>query len=163
MGLVFVGVISLAYDASTIITWNTAYTPLTTWLNALSGGSLLAMCGMRLARFYTEGHRLGRALVGASAVAVAASLAAYIDWGLLFPDLHNPLASATELAPFFGPSIAVFGLLGAAALALGFKTVACVGEAPVWLPVASVALMLGGIFVMRFQFYMIHMTVGVGV
>lgn len=163
MGLVFVGVISLAYDASTIITWNTAYTPLTTWLNALSGGSLLAMCGMRLARFYTEGHRLGRALVGASTVAVTASLAAYIGWGLLFPDLHNPLASATELAPFFGPSIAVFGLLGAAALALGFKTVACVGEAPVWLPVASVALMLGGIFVMRFQFYMIHMTVGVGV
>ncbi len=43
------------------------------------------------------------------------------------------------------------------------RTVSWKGESPMWMPVAAAALMLAAIFVMRFQFYMIHMTVGVGV
>lgn len=163
LGLVFVGVISLAYDASTIVTWNTPYTPLTTWLNALSGGTLLAICGMRAARFHTQRHALGRWLAVASAAAFAASIAVYVSWGLMLPGMHNAMASASELAPLFWPALAVFSVLGIVALVLGVRTVSWKGEAPIWIPVASVLLMLAAIFVMRFQFYMIHMTVGVGV
>ncbi len=163
LGLVFVGVISLAYDASTILTWNTPYTPLTTWLNALSGGPLLAILTMRLARFYTAGHKLGRALVALAALALVASVIVYGLWGSLLPELRNSLASAAELAPLFMPSIGLFALLGIAALVLGFKAATWHGEAPLWLPITSTVLMLVAIFLMRFQFYMIHMTVGVGV
>lgn len=163
LGLVFVGVISLAYDASTIITWNTPYTPLTTWLNALSGGPLLAILGMRLARFHTDGHKLGRALAGTAALALAASVLVYALWSMQLPELRNAIASAAELAPLFGPSIAMFAILGATALALAFKTVVRRDEAPLRLPIASTVLMLVAIFLMRFQFYMIHLTVGVGI
>ena len=163
LGLVFIGVISLAYDASTILSWNTPYTPTTTWLNALSGGPLLAILTMRLARFYTVGHKLGRALVALAALALAASVIAYGLWGSLLPELRNSLASAAELAPLFMPSIVLFALTGIAAIVFGLKTIIWHGEAPLWLPIVSTALMLAAIFLMRFQFYMIHMTVGVGV
>lgn len=162
LGLIFISVISLAYDASTIITWNTLYTPISTWLNALSGGPLLAILGMRLARFYTPGHKLGRTFIGIAITALITSIVIYILWGISLPEIHNTLTSASDLAPFFIPSIAVFALLGITAVCLGFKSVVWEGEAPLWIPVTSTVLMLIGIFLMRFQFYMIHMTVGLG-
>lgn len=163
LGLIFIGVISLAYDTSTIITWSTPFTPITTWLNAFSGGPLLAILSMRLARFWVVGHRYGRVLVTLAAIAFVASAIAYGLWASVLPDLHNAVASAAELAPLFAPSIVLFVILGAAALVFGFKAVAHRNEAPFRLPIASTGLMLVGIFLMRFQFYMIHMTAGVGI
>ena len=163
LGLVFVGVISFAYDVGTIITWDSPLAPVTTWLNALTGGPLLAIFGMRLARFYTDGHRYGRALLVFGCVAFAVSIFVYAFWGLSLPGLRNAIASASELAPLFVPSIVLFAVIGVLAFFLGIRTVAWEGEAPLWLPVLSTAFMLGGIFLMRFQFYMIHLTAGVGI
>ncbi len=161
LGLVFIGAISLAYDADTIITWSTPFAPITTWLNAVSAGPLLALLGMRAARFYTPHHRLGRGLVMVAAVALIASIVAYAVWGASLPQIHNALSTASELAPAFLPSIGLFAVLGASSLLLGAKTVWWRGEAPLRLPILAVVLMLVAIFIMRFQFYMIHMTVGV--
>lgn len=160
LGLGFVAAISLAYDASTIITWNTPYTPIATWLNALTGGPLLALLGLRLARFYTPGHALGRAFIIIAIVALMASIVAYVLWAFLLPELRNALATGAEQAPLFGPSIVLFALLGASAIAFGARTITWEGETPIRFPLAATLLMLAGIFLMRFQFYMIHLTVG---
>lgn len=160
LGLGFIGAVSLAYDVDTIISWDTLYTPVTTWLNALCGGPILALLGLRLARFYTPEHKLGRAFVAVAAAALAISVAVYAFWAASLPQLQSALASASEYAPLFGPSIALFVLLGAASLVLAVKAVRWPGEAPTGLLVAATVLMLAAIFLMRFQFYMIHLTAG---
>lgn len=163
LGLVFIGAISLAYGADTIITWNLPIATASVWLNALASGPLLAILGFRMACFYTPGHRLGRILVVISAVATIAAVVVYAVWGALLPTLQNALTTAAELAPAFGPATGVFAVLGAASVILGAKSVTWDGEAPLWLPIAASSIMLVGIFLMRFMFYMTHMTVGLGV
>lgn len=163
LGLAFIGAISLAYNASTIIAWNTPFAAASVWLNALAGGPLLAILGFRMARFYTEGHRLGRAYVAIAAGAVIVGTIVYLAWAATLPGMQNAMTSAAELAPAFGPASLVFAALGAVGVALGMRTVMWKGEAPLWLPIASTTAMLAGIFLMRFMFYMTHMTVGLGV
>lgn len=163
LGLAFIGAISLAYNASTIIAWNTPLAAASVWLNALAGGPLLAILGFRMARFYTAGHRLGLAYAVLSAVAVAVGTIVYLLWASTLPSMQNALTSAAELAPAFRPAAIIFAVLGAIGVAFGLRTVAWKGEAPIWLPLVSVAVVLAGIFIMRFMFYMTHMTVGLGV
>lgn len=160
LGLVFIGAISFAYDASTIISWNTPFTPVSTWLNALSGGPLLAILGLRIARFYTPGHRLGRAFALVAGLALIASVVIYLWWGSILTEMQNSVTSVAELDAFLIPSVALFALLGAVALFFGLQTVRYAEEAPIWTPAISVILMLAAIFVMRLQFYMVHLTVG---
>ncbi len=159
-GLVFTGAIALAYDAGTILTWNSLFTPVTIWLGAFAGGALLALCGFRFAGFFTEGHRLGFGYLILAALAFLGALTAYLLWNAALPELQNALTSAADLAPAFGLMTGLFGILGAAGWLLALKAVAWKGEAPLWIPVTSAGLMLAGIFLMRFQFYLIHMTVG---
>lgn len=163
LGLVFIGAISLAYNASTIITWSTPFAVISIWLNALSGGSLLAILGFRIARFQTVGHKLGYAYVAISAISIIANSVIYFVWASTLAETGNAMVSAAELAPMFGPAAIVFAVLGIVAVMLSFKAVAWKGETPLWLPIVSTAVILAGIFLMRFMFYMIHMTVGLGV
>lgn len=163
LGLVFVGAIALAYDADTIITWSTPYAPLSVWLNSLVGGPLLALLGLRLARFSSSRHWVGRAYLEVAAAACAANVVVYLLWGGALPSMANAMTAASDLAPLFGPMTIVFALLGAAGVLLGWRAVAYRGETPLGVPIASCLCALTGIFVMRFSFYMIHMTVGLGV
>ena len=163
LGLVFVGAIALAYDADTIITWSNPYAPLSVWLNALVGGPLLALLGLRMARFATPAHWMGLAYLGVATVACVANVVLYLLWGAALPTIGNAMTTANGLAPFFGPMTAVFAALCALGIYLGARAVGCQGETPLWVPIASSLCALAGIFVMRFSFYMIHMTVGLGV
>ncbi|WP_251212390.1 dimethyl sulfoxide reductase anchor subunit family protein [Adlercreutzia murintestinalis] len=163
LGLVFIGTISLAYNASTIIAWNVPVAPISLWLNALASGPLLAILGFRMARFSTPGHTWGRILVALAACAVIADAIVYAMWGALLPTLQNALTSAADLAPAFGPTTALFAMLSATSVILGAKSAAWDGPAPLWLPITAAGIMLAGIFLMRFMFYMTHMTVGLGV
>lgn len=47
----FVTSVAFAYAADTIVSWDTWHVPANLWLNALVGGPLLALLGLRLARF----------------------------------------------------------------------------------------------------------------
>lgn len=160
LGLVLTGAIALAYDAETILTWNSLFTPVTIWFGAFAGGALLALCGFRFAGFFTEGHRLGFGYLILAMLAFIGALIAYLLWNAVLPEMQNALTSAADLAPAFGPMIGLFGILGSAGLLLALKAVAWKGEAPLWMPVTAAGLMLAGLFLMRFQFYLIHMTVG---
>lgn len=163
LGLVFIGAISLAYNADTIITWSTPLTPASIWFNALTGGPLLALAGCRMAQFSTPRHKLGLAYLGIAVFGCTASILAYIAWGAALPSMQNSMTSADTLAPMFGPMIAAFAALCAFGIYLGVKAVMQVGQTALWVPCASAICALAGIFIMRFSFYMIHMTVGLGV
>lgn len=162
-GLLFIAAISLAYNANTIITWNSPFAIAAVWLNAFIGGPLLALFGFRLARFYTENHRLGKVLLGVSTIALVANIVEYICWGLSLPNFLNSMTSADVLAPAFFPMVVAFSVLNACAIALSTRAVRDKGETPLWVLVCSCLLSFMGIFVMRMAFYMIHMTVGVGI
>lgn len=125
------------------------------------GAVFLGAAGIFWLTAFSEGiaHLTARR-IAAAIVALMASIVAYVLWAFLLPELGNALATGAEQAPLFGPSIVLFALLGASAIAFGAKTITWEGEAPIRFPLAATLLMLAGIFLMRFQFYMIHLTVG---
>ncbi len=163
LGIVFTGAIAAAYDVDTILTWSTPLAIVSQWLNGLIGGPLLAILGLRLAHFFIPGHRWGNVYLCIAVAATAANVIVYIIWGAQLPSMANAVTSADTLAPFFGVMIALFAALCTVAIFLGSKAAACKGETPIWVPLLSVLCALSGIFVMRFSFYMTHMTVGLGV
>lgn len=160
--LAFIGAMSLAYDAETIITWSNPYVPAALWLNSFVGGPLLAILGLRLARFFTKGHCYGKALIALSAIALATNTLLYALWHGYLSGLSNSLTSAEAIAIPFIPALLCFLLLCATGVALDAKAVRMQGETPLWMPIASVICAFCGIFVMRLSFYAIYMTVGLG-
>lgn len=169
-GVVFITSVSLAYDAPTIVSWDTPFVPLALWLNALVGGPVLALVGLTVARFRPVGERFGRTLVAVSAGALVANLVVYVLQGMQLPTMENAFATAAGLVPYYGGMVAAFGTLALAGLALAGQALRrrTAGESHtgkryrLMILRASLAslLVLAGIFIMRFAFYMMHLTVG---
>ena len=160
----FVTSVAFAYAADTIVSWNTWHVPANLWLNALVGGPLLALLGLRLARFAPADSLFGRVLVGMAVVALALNVGGYVLQGADLPGLRNAFGSAAGLVPSFGVLVAVFGVCGV--LGIGLDGWALfVKRRPLSVVRASVACVFAfaGIFAMRFAFYMMHRTVGLGV
>ncbi|MCI2242352.1 dimethyl sulfoxide reductase anchor subunit family protein [Adlercreutzia faecimuris] len=103
---------------------------------------------------------LGVVFLGAISLAYSA---VYAAWGAELAGMENALAAARDLAPAFGPMVGLFALLACAGVALGAWAASPARRAPRWALVASPVCVLAGVFVMRFAFYMVHMTAGLGV
>lgn len=195
-GCVFVTAVAFAYDAATIVSWHTAYTPAGLWLNALVGGPLLALLSLRAAGCSAAEGRFGRVLVALSLVALAANVACYVLQGCELAHMENSLTVASERVPRYGIMVAAFAALCLGAVALdgvalararlaGARLMGLRREAasdasagepvgasaekgsrstalPLSRAVLACALAFAGIFIMRFAFYMTHMTVGLG-
>ncbi len=160
----FVTSVAFAYAADTIVSWDTWHVPANLWLNALVGGPLLALLGLRLARFAPADSLFGRVLVGMAVVALALNVGGYVLQGADLPGLRNAFVSAAGLVPSFGVLVAVFGVCGV--LGIGLDGWALfVKRRPLSVVRASAACVLAfaGIFAMRFALYMMHLTVGLGV
>lgn len=162
-GAVFVVAVGFAYAADTIVSWYTVYVPLNLVLNALAGGPILAIAGLRVAGYEPVEGRMGRALAVVAAIALAANV---VTFGLQSAELgaiENSYLTAAQLVPSYGLMIAAFGVLGIASV--GIDAAALFGSARLSVARATgaAAAMLAGIFIMRFAFYMMHMTVGLGV
>ncbi|MBQ9000789.1 MAG: dimethyl sulfoxide reductase anchor subunit [Eggerthellaceae bacterium] len=176
-GVVFVFAIAFAYQVGTIVTWSHPLVPVNLALNALAGGPLLALvtfaaadaavvrdaAGLGEADF--SGNRPPRAMAVAclavSGIALVANVAGYAAYGVTALPMHNSVESAASLAPLYAPSVVLFaalGALGVALDALALRNRPLPGLAP---SIGASALMLAGIFVMRFTFYMMHLTVGI--
>lgn len=183
-GIVFVTSVAFAYSAETIVSWYTVYVPTSLWLNALVGGPVLAMLGLRAAGCASVEGRCGRVLLVCSTVALAANVAVYAMQAAQLPYLENSFATAAELVPCYGGMIVAFAVLSAVGIGLDALTLRADGSSllrePAGAPgdrrdasrgtlhrtVRSVwasVLVLAGIFIMRFAFYMMHMTVGLGI
>ena len=158
---VFVWSVANAYGRETIPTWNLWEVPAALILNSLVGGPAVALAGFRAARLGAgERHRF--LLLGLAAAALAANLAVYILQGIDLGGLRNAFGPAAALAPGYWPAVAAFALLCAAGLA-ALASARRFAERRLALLAWSLggcALVLAGIFVMRFAFYMSHMTVG---
>lgn len=161
-GVVFVTAIAFAYSTETIVSWNTVFVPLNLWLNALVGGPVLALLGLRAARWDKLRNRFGRILIVVAAVALVANVVSFGMQNLQLSTIENAFVTAAELVPYYGFMIAVFGTLGM--IGIGMDMRALFGCVSLTLPrvIVSSMVVLVGIFVMRFAFYMMHMTIGLG-
>ncbi len=159
----FVFFVGQAYSAETVITWNTPFGPAGIALTALLGGPLLALATLRLAGWEPAAGRFGAALVAVSALALAGGVACFVMQGAAVLGLGNHIASVEELVPCYWPLVVAFAALGAAGVAAFAAMQAGVVRYRLGLAAAALACVFAGIFVMRFAFYMMHLTVGVGV
>ena len=176
-GAAFVTMVALAYSVDTIATWNLPTVPVSLWLNALIGGPLLAVVTLYAARWRAIAGRFGLVLAVLPFVALAANVAVLVAQGTLMGNVENSLISARQLVPNYGAMLAVFAVLclvGCLASAMTMHVVSrqtvAAGQSPLAFSkrvmtclCASCVLVFAGIFVMRFAFYMMHLTVGVAV
>lgn len=159
--VLFVASMAFAYQVDTIITWSLPLTPVALILNSLVGGPIITLLGFAAADYRGHGPGQGRLLVAVAAVALVANTVVYLVIGAQLSGMANELVSASSLVPGFIPCVVVFALLAAAGLAVAWRSVGC--GLTVRSLVAASLLVLAGIFVMRFTFYMSHLTVGLGV
>lgn len=155
--------IAFAYEVRTIISWNTVFIPINLWLNAAVGGPLLALFTLQLAKApkLAEG-KFARALIVLSVTATVSNALSMLAQNTLLPTIENSLGSVADLVPFYGVFICFFVLFAASALVIyGWSIFR--GKLPsLWLSAFGCLLALIGIFLTRFAFYMMHLTLGLG-
>ncbi|WP_332711829.1 dimethyl sulfoxide reductase anchor subunit family protein [Gordonibacter sp.] len=159
--LVFLASIALAYASRTVITWSTPFVPVALCLNALVGGPILALAGLRLSQWGLLAGHIGRILLACSAGALLANVGVYLAQGVELAATKNYLVSAIQLVGNYEVLVLVFFLLAVAGLLVdALPLMRGRGLSLVSAVVAS-ALVFSGIFIMRFAFYMMHMTAGI--
>ena len=176
-GVAFVTMVSLAYSVDTIVTWSLPTVPISLWLNALMGGPLLAAITLYAAQWRALAGRFGLLLMAAPFVALAANMVVYIVQGRLLNGVANSVVVAADLVPLYHTMLLAFALMCFAgcmlaaftmhavsreAVAHGGRELALSKRVLVRL-LASCLLVFAGVFVMRFAFYMMHLTVGLAV
>lgn len=176
-GIVFVAMVSLAYSVDTIVTWSLFMVPISLWLNALVGGPLLAAITLYAAQWRALAGRFGLLLMAVPFIALAANTIAYIVQGRLLGGVANSVVAAADLVPHYRAMLLAFALACFVGCVLAAATMHAVsrealahsgGELAFSKRVfarllASCLLVFAGIFIMRFAFYMMHLTVGLAV
>lgn len=162
-GAVCIVAIALAYNVDTIATWHTPFVPANVVLSALAGGPLLGMLGLRIARAVCMHTHLSKILSVISVAALALNVICLVAQNAELLNMANGYGTAADLVPFYGAMILAYAL----AAGVGVLSVAvplCRGAMPlVWRFALASVLFYVGLFVVRFGFYMMHMTVGLGV
>lgn len=186
----FVAAVAYAYDVDTIITWSLPLVPAALVLNALVGGPLIALVGFAAARWAAP-WRLLVALSAVAAVANAAVYVVLGgDLAPLANELasvsqlvpsYPAWVTAFAVLVFAGVAVAwrtgrraaggeagagCKGTAGPASGALADAAASSLGDGRRRAVVgyaAAALLALAGIFIMRFVFYMTHLTLGLGV
>lgn len=162
VGAVFIMAIACAYDSRTIVSWNTMFTSLNLWLNALVGGPLVALLTLQVAQAEFVTQVLGKRLCLLSVLALVVNTISYTVQGSQLADIINSFGSVADLVPFYGVLVGVFFFLCLVACALFFIPLRKKKFPRLPISITACCLAYGGIFVMRFAFYMMHMTVGLG-
>lgn len=155
--------IALAYDVGTIVTWHTPYVPANVMLSALAGGPLLGMFGLRIARAVCMHTRLSKILAAIALAALVLNVICLVAQNAALPHVANGYGSAVELVPFYGAMIASYALISGIGILFVAVPLWRGAMPPGWRFGVASALFYLGLFVVRFGFYMMHMTVGLGV
>ena len=174
-GIVFVAMVSLAYSVDTIVTWSLPMVPISLWLNALVGGPLLAAITLYAAQWRALAGRFGLLLMTVPFIALAANTVVYIVQGMQLGGVANSVVAAADLVPHYHTMLLAFALMCFAGCVLAAFTMHTVSREAVVHGGGELALsrrvlvrllvacllVFAGIFVMRFAFYMMHMTYGI--
>ncbi len=148
-----------AYSIRTISTWSAPNVQVNLVMGALMGGSALA-----IAAFSFAGQRNRKKLfVALLATALLASIAAVVSQSLQFASLQNmrnAMTWASDLAPWYACGIAASAVLALASIAIDGIALRLRREVRPLAASVAAAVMFCGVFVVRFAFYCLHMTVG---
>lgn len=186
----FVAAVAYAYDVDTIITWSLPLVPVALVLNALVGGPLIALIGFAAARWVAPWRLL---VAQSAVAAVANAAVYVVLGGDLAPlanelasvsqlvPSYPAWVTAFAVLVFAGVAVAwrtgrraaggeagagCKGTTGPASGALADAAASSLGDGRRRAVVgyaAAALLALVGIFIMRFVFYMTHLTLGLGV
>lgn len=179
--LAFIVAVGFAYSSRTVPSWNLWQVPLGIAANALLGGPLLVLASYAVGNCASLNRARGRAMIALAAIAFLANLLIYGSQMAVSLPMENSLTSVAELVPAYELALAAFAVLAAAAIALAALAVRKLPGRSLpasestetsaepqsqrllaqLLPAAL--LCLAAIFIMRFCFYMSHLTVGLGV
>lgn len=173
----FIAAVCFAYDDRTVITWQLPTGPLSVVANALLGAPLIALASLAWIGKKSAPKRYDQLLLALAAIMVVVNAAIYAWQWFVIGDLANSRVTALSLVPqywlYWGAFVVIeMVAVGLAARMLKRGAVAMPPQmstkalarfvVPGKLTLATV-LSLSGIFIMRFVFYMLHMTVGLGV
>lgn len=162
-GVAFIAMISFAYDVETILTWHIPFVPMTIAISAFVGGPLLALLSLHVAGYPSKGRILYRVLAFISAIASTLWIALNAAFGIALRGISNSLFSASELIPLYFPCLAIATILLAGAFIIAELPLICSGRCRIIPLAVGVSLSFIAIFIMRFMFYMAHLTVGLAV
>lgn len=157
--LIMVGGISRAYAVSSIPTWDSVYVPINLWLVGVYGGPLLAMVTLVCA----DADRYPRYRVVLYVISAIGLVGETICCALQNASLSgyaNGVVSGTELVPGYPWMIAGFAVLGLLALIGVIWSRGRRGILGHLTRLASMSLVMCAIFLVRFAFYGLHMTIG---
>lgn len=163
--VIVIALIGYAYHVDTVLTWVVWQVPASIAMNALLGGVIVAECALRLFDVRPAGpFRSPVAVCAMLIVAGAACLAVHATQGMAFPDMRNAYGTAAQLVPLYWwglAGFAVFELAASVIVVLDLRSgpSGALGKAG---PVVAIVLAYAGMLVMRFMFYMSHLTVGLG-
>lgn len=174
--IAFIAAVGLAYSARTIPSWNLWQVPLGIAANACLGGPLLALVSYAMGRCACLNRKRSRNLLTLGAVGAGANILIYASQIVASLPLRNALRSVGDLVPDYPVALAAFTLLAVGALTVGWRAAGLLPDqgmfseqeartARLVLGRFLLAALLGmaAIFIMRFCFYMSHITVGLGV
>lgn len=159
-GLVAIAAISYAYNVATIVTWSQPCVPASIAASAGVAGPLIALAALRPGRPEPHSTRYTRALAVLFTLASCVWLALCAVYGAQLATLGNSLYAATDLVPMYWPCWAMAAVLLLTAFALAAWPLLRTGQVTFPRLLTATALSLAAIFIMRFLFYMTHMTVG---
>jgi anaerobic dimethyl sulfoxide reductase subunit C (anchor subunit) len=169
-GAGFITGISAAYAFDTIVTWDSLSVVIGLWMNSLVGGPILALCTLRLARVGTGRGFLEKSLSLASAIALVINVVVLMVQNAELAVMHNSIVSVGDLIGSFILYIVAFFALAicgiSSMLVPIFYSRNHQDEDTSHQPYSAArtifacALVFAGIFIVRFVFYMMHMTVG---
>ena len=163
-GLVCIGAIAMAYDASTIVTWHTWHVPLNVWFSAFAEGPLLAMLGLRAARAVCLHTKASGILVAViphrpGCEHVACLVMQNASLGGMWNGYGTALDSGAHVSRY-DRLVCGRGPYGYRLCGMAFARSRSSERSA---PDAVLCAVFRGLFVVRFGFYMMHMTYGLGV
>lgn len=165
LGVVFLVFLGLAYNVETIASWATPYTPLAILLGGLAGSCLLAGIVVMLACEPIGRPKLQKSLLVAFAIAFASHAVVLVLQWLYLLACDGPYGTAAQFAPCFPFFIGAYVLIALVALLITWHTLrrsAAPLRVRICLLSAALVLFLLGNTLVRFGFYMAHMTIGLG-
>lgn len=171
VGIVFLAMMSVAYSVPTIRTWDSPLFVATVLASSCMGGPLIFLLVMRVSKGVACSRRLTRYMCACSIVGSLAWVALHLAIGANVLSMHNELYAVSDLVPLYGPMLFVASILLCVSYAVLFAAMKDQGKSDirarsakgVVMPSVSLLLVFVAVFVMRFSFYMMHLTVGVAV
>ena len=176
-GIAFITSIAFAYSVDTIISWYSPYVPISLWLCAGVGGPPLALLSLHMADSLL-GHQwfMRRTCIATGSIAAIHIVVLFLYNNELM-NMRNSIVSADDLLASYTVVIIAYTLLVAIGLAVIMRTLHVLNSASSLSEADSKKnnrrLFLGllggclcifaGIFIIRFAFYMLHMTVGLSI